>query len=602
MTVGRDYTPAEELKRGSRGPAVQQLYDYLKRFGYFPDEMVAAPASQGPATAVDPGGVTTFDETMEQAVRVFQGRQGLKSDGWVGPKTLDVLRKPRCGNRDIAPSIQRRRPLSYATYSITNYTSDLPQESCRQAVRGALRQWEAVTSIAFAEESAWPFSVAIGWFSGEHILDHSWFEFLSNGFGHTYDPPYSDKISIGGSLCFSDLETWSVNTPPSGIDTATVALHLMGHLLGLEHSDVATSVMYAYYEGPRRSPTPSDVAAIQALYGPKFRWRRLGGNVHQPVATTSRDGRIEVLALGAGSAMWHVAQTAPNNGWGGWSQLIPSTDMVFTPAVGRNADGRFEVFVRRTDGALWHIRQTLPNNGWSSLVSLDGAGRGTPVVGRNADGRLEVFAQGEDGALWHQWQLSPGGSWSRWASLGGVVTDIAVVSAKDGRLEVFARDNASAVGVIAQTAPSNGWGRWKPLGGAIAGSPAVARNADGRIEVFARGTDGTLRHAWQNSVNGSWSGWATLGGNVDGDPAVIANSDGRLEVFAKDRQFALHHIWQTQPGRWSGWATLGGFMLGTPCPVRNADGRLECVVRSWDFSLWTTWQTRPGGWDVIPPA
>ena len=41
-------------------------------------------------------------------------------------------------------------------------------------------------------------------------------------------------------------------------------------------------------------------------------------------------------------------------------------------AVAQNADGRLEVFARGTDKALWHIWQTAPNNGWSGWASLGG--------------------------------------------------------------------------------------------------------------------------------------------------------------------------------------------------------------------------------------
>src|SRR5690349_3086633 len=74
-----------------------------------------------------------------------------------------------------------------------------------------------------------------------------------------------------------------------------------------------------------------------------------------------------------------------------------------------------------TDNALWHIWQTAPNNGWSSWASLGGILTSSRAVGRNADGRLEVFVRGTDEALWHIWQLTPGGAWSSWASLGGVI-------------------------------------------------------------------------------------------------------------------------------------------------------------------------------------
>jgi hypothetical protein len=40
--------------------------------------------------------------------------------------------------------------------------------------------------------------------------------------------------------------------------------------------------------------------------------------------------------------------------------------------VAQDADGRLEVFVHGTDNALWHIWQTAPNNGWSSWNTLGG--------------------------------------------------------------------------------------------------------------------------------------------------------------------------------------------------------------------------------------
>lgn len=43
-----------------------------------------------------------------------------------------------------------------------------------------------------------------------------------------------------------------------------------------------------------------------------------------------------------------------------------------TKHVGRNADGRMEVFACGTDNALWHIWQTAPDNGWSGWASLGG--------------------------------------------------------------------------------------------------------------------------------------------------------------------------------------------------------------------------------------
>ena len=103
-------------------------------------------------------------------------------------------------------------------------------------------------------------------------------------------------------------------------------------------------------------------------------------------------------------------------GLGGW---------IDAPVVTRNADGRLEVFVIGSDHGLWHMWQTAPNNGWSSWASL-GGWIDELSVGQNADGRLEVFARGSDHALWHQWQTAPNNGWSGWASLGGWIDELSV--------------------------------------------------------------------------------------------------------------------------------------------------------------------------------
>jgi hypothetical protein len=225
---------------------------------------------------------------------------------------------------------------------------------------------------------------------------------------HCFYPPPNGG-AIAGDCHFDEAETWSVNLPPSGIDLPTVALHELGHGLGLAHSNVPSAVMYAYYGGPRRELTDDDIQGIQSIYGGHFRWASRGGIVFNPVVGNNADGRLEVFARGTDGALWHIWQTAPNNGWSGWASL---GGVVANPAAVRNKDGRIEIFARGTDNALWHIWQTAPNNGWSGWASLGGGLTEGPFPGRNQDGRLEVFVKGTDSALWHTWQSAPNNGWT----------------------------------------------------------------------------------------------------------------------------------------------------------------------------------------------
>jgi hypothetical protein len=302
-------------------------------------------------------------------------------------------------------------------------------------------------------------------------------------------------------------------------------------------------------------------------------------------------GRLEVFARGSDRAVWHMWQTAPNNGWSAWDSLGGWVDIIRSA---RNADGRLELFVRGSDGAIWHNWQTAPNNGWSGWASM-GGWVDMIELGKNSDGRLEVFARGSDGALWHNWQTAPNNGWSGWASLGGFVDAMGLAQNQDGRLEIFAIGSDHALWHKWQTAPNGGWSSWASLGGWI-DMVKVGRNADGRLEVFARGSDSAVWHIWQTAPNNGWSGWASLGGWID-LLTVKENADGRLEVFARGLDRAVWHNWQTAANDgWSGWASLGGW-IDLLSVNQNADGRLEVFARGADDGLWHNWQTAPNnGW------
>lgn len=337
----------------------------------------------------------------------------------------------------------------------------------------------------------------------------------------------------------------------------------------------------------------TDVAALQAVYGPRYRWASLGGGVSSIAVGRNLDGRLEVFARGTDSALWHTWQTTPNGGWSGWASL--GGGILATPAIAANSDGRLEAFVQGTDGALWHNWQTTPNGAWSGWASL-GGWLANPAVGRNHDGRLEVFGVGSDSAVYHIWQNTPSGSWSGWSGMGGVASGpIAVGSNSDGRLEVFVRGSDSALHHAWQTTPSGAWSGWASLGGVLTGPPALAKNADGRLEVFVQGTADRPHHIWQNTPGGGWSGWSAFEGAVK-SMSVTRNLDGRLELFARGTDQALYHNWQTAPnGAWSGWATLSGSVKSNLSAAQNQDGRLEVFAIGTDNAVWHTWQSSPGG-------
>lgn len=61
--------------------------------------------------------------------------------------------------------------------------------------------------------------------------------------------------SWGGDVHFDEDENWQENSTDlaKGVDFYTVALHELGHSLGLAHSPVYNSIMFPYYKGPEHN-------------------------------------------------------------------------------------------------------------------------------------------------------------------------------------------------------------------------------------------------------------------------------------------------------------------------------------------------------------
>ena len=225
--------------------------------------------------------------------------------------------------------------------------------------------------------------------------------------------------------------------------------------------------------------------------------------------------------------------------------------------VARNADGRLEVFAQGTDNALWHIWQTAPNNGWSGWASLGGTITSEPEVARNADGRLEVFARGTDNALWHMWQTAPE---QRLVRLGIAGRHHHQRSGHRDRRRrphrgVRPGHRQGPVAHLADRAEQ----RVVRLG--IAGRDHHQRAGSGAERrrpprgIRPRHRPRAVAHLADRRQPGDLVGWASLGGIITSEPVIATDADGRIEVFARGTDNALWHIWQTAPS--NGLVRLG---------------------------------------------
>lgn len=154
-----------------------------------------------------------------------------------------------------------------------------PGKSITTEISSAFEAWEAVINIDFeeiAESGDVPSNEKPG--SDNQIIGDiriGAHEFFSNEvpLAHGYFPPdrAASRNTIAGDIHFNKGVKWSCDPEPDRRDIGLVALHEIGHAIGLDHQPLneALAVMNAGYNSSFSVLQPDDILGGERVYGPK---------------------------------------------------------------------------------------------------------------------------------------------------------------------------------------------------------------------------------------------------------------------------------------------------------------------------------------------
>ncbi|XP_029812737.1 macrophage metalloelastase [Suricata suricatta] len=206
-------------------------------------------------------------DLMKNKIQEMQQFLGLKVTGRLDASTLDMMHMPRCGVPDVHEfSTMSGRPVwrkRFLTYRINNYTPDMRPADVDYAIQKAFQVWSDVTPLKFRKIHSGEADIMIQFASGAHG-DFNPFDGRGGVIAHAFGP----GPGIGGDTHFDEAEIWTPNY--RGTNLFLVAVHELGHSLGLGHSSDPKAIMfptYSYIDPNTFRLSADDIRGIQSLYG-----------------------------------------------------------------------------------------------------------------------------------------------------------------------------------------------------------------------------------------------------------------------------------------------------------------------------------------------
>ncbi|MFI8521049.1 matrixin family metalloprotease [Streptomyces sp. NPDC085481] len=337
-------------ERGERQDGFQYVQHFLEQFGYLP------------ARSYEAG---RLDDITALALARFQEHSALVTTGVFDEQTRDMMMMPRCGLVQAEATRATGSPIqdingsqcawdkNHFTYSFDGGTAQIPGDNEFGAVRAAFATWQALLPLTFTEVSsgANP-DFRIRWVPA-HDPDYPLM--VGSVYAHAAPPPGCGTTAVPLPLHFDDEEhMWRIGAQFACMDVQSIALHEIGHLIGLRHVtgvDNTRDVMWPLLNTnvERRVPTANDTSRARSLY-----WQQIDGN---PATTQLAASRNRLYQRHNTGAVFEYTGT-PMIGWRALD-ANPATIQIV-------ADGGELFQLHQTSGAVFRYTGT-PLVGWQQL-------------------------------------------------------------------------------------------------------------------------------------------------------------------------------------------------------------------------------------------
>jgi len=280
------------------------------------------------------------------ALEVLESRivpYGLTGNAWPNPQLITLSFEPD-------GTVVATGPNGNITSNLFSYFNGLFSNNTvgwENVIIKAAQTWAAQTNINFSVIADSGAAAGSGNYQqGDPTMGDvrvGGFDLQNGWLGSTYYPPPVNNYSVAGDVAFNTTQPFAIGTT---YDLSTVAMHEMGHALGLDESTYTNAVMYGYYTSVFLNLGQDDINGIQAIYGigrPADVYNSNGSsngtfataaNISSTISSSTLTAVVSNLDLQKAKQLEYYTFTTPSNSANTMTVTVQSTGLsLLTPKL-----------------------------------------------------------------------------------------------------------------------------------------------------------------------------------------------------------------------------------------------------------------------------